>query len=68
MVRQMSGVIGNDILELSENSKRAVIGTSVRDGRISMERIDESVRKILIAKYWSGVYKEILSIHHVAAG
>ncbi|WP_158796208.1 glycoside hydrolase family 3 protein [Pedobacter sp. L105] len=52
------GVIaGNNILELSENSKRAVklVRKAIRHKRIPMERIDESVRKILIAKYWSGL-------------
>lgn len=66
----MGVIAGNDILELSENSKRAVklVRQAVRDGRISMERIDESVRKILIAKYWSGVYKkDTVNTHHVAA-
>lgn len=66
----MGVIAGNDILELSENSKRAVklVRQAVRDGRISMERIDESVRKILIAKYWSGVYKkDTVNTHNVAA-
>ena len=66
----MGVIAGNDILELSENSKRAVklVRQAVRDGRISMERIDESVRKILIAKYWSGVYKkDTVNTHQVAA-
>ncbi|AMQ01182.1 Glycoside hydrolase family 3 [Pedobacter cryoconitis] len=66
----MGVIAGNDILELSENSKRAVklVRQAVRDGKISMERIDESVRKILIAKYWSGVYKrDTVNTHQVAA-
>ncbi|WP_367864887.1 glycoside hydrolase family 3 protein [Pedobacter sp. WC2423] len=66
----MGVIAGNDILELSENSKRAVklVRQAVRDGRISMERIDESVRKILVAKYWAGVYKrDTVSTHNVAA-
>ena len=52
------GVIaGNDILELSENSARAVklVRHAVRDERISMDQIDASVRRILMAKYWAGV-------------
>ena len=52
------GVIaGNDILELSENSSRAVklVRHAVRDERISMDQIDASVRRILMAKYWAGV-------------
>lgn len=52
------GVIaGNDILELSENSDRAIhlIRKAVRQGRIDMKAIDVSVRKILTAKYWAGL-------------
>jgi beta-N-acetylhexosaminidase len=52
------GVIaGNDILELSENSARAIklVRKAVRDQRITMERIDSSVKKILMAKYWAGL-------------
>jgi len=52
------GVIaGNDILELSENSARAVklVRHAVREERISMDQIDASVRRILMAKYWAGV-------------
>jgi beta-N-acetylhexosaminidase len=55
------GVIaGNDILELSENSERAVrlVRKAVRDKRITMDRIDSSVKKILLAKYWSGLNKK----------
>jgi len=55
------GVIaGNDILELSENSERAIrlVRKAVRDQRITMDRIDSSVKKILLAKYWSGLNKK----------
>ena len=65
----MAVIAGNDILEVSENSKRAIklVRNAVRDGRISMDRIDESVRKILIAKYWAGVYKrDTVSTQNVA--
>jgi len=50
-------IAGNDILELSENSDRAVrlVRRAVRQGRIDMKSIDESVRKILTAKYWAGL-------------
>lgn len=53
----MGVIAGNDILELSENSKRAVkmVRQAIRDQRITMERIDESVKKILAAKYWAGL-------------
>nr|WP_068889913.1 glycoside hydrolase family 3 protein [Pedobacter panaciterrae] len=53
----MGVIAGNDILELSENSDRAVklVRKAVRQDRISMDRIDESVKKILTAKYWAGL-------------
>ncbi|WP_421945960.1 glycoside hydrolase family 3 protein [Pedobacter sp.] len=53
----MGIIAGNDILELSENSDRAIhlIRKAVRQGKIDMKAIDESVRKILTAKYWAGL-------------
>jgi beta-N-acetylhexosaminidase len=53
----MGIIAGNDILELSENSGRAIklVRKAIRQERISMERIDESVKKILTAKYWAGL-------------
>ncbi len=53
----MGVIAGNDILELSENSERAIklVRKAVRTGRISMDRINESVKKILMAKYWVGL-------------
>ncbi|WP_316833989.1 glycoside hydrolase family 3 protein [Pedobacter nutrimenti] len=66
----MAVIAGNDILELSENSDRAIklVRKAVRSGRISMERIDESVKKILMAKYWAGLNKkDSLDEHHVHA-
>jgi beta-N-acetylhexosaminidase len=53
----MGIIAGNDILELSENSARAVklVRKAIREKRISMAQIDESVRKILTAKYWAGL-------------
>jgi beta-N-acetylhexosaminidase len=53
----MGVIAGNDILEISENSDRAIklIRKAVRQGRISMDRIDESAKKILTAKYWAGL-------------
>jgi len=55
----MGVIAGNDILELSENSERAIrlVRRAVRSGRISMERIDESVKKILTAKYYAGLHQ-----------
>lgn len=66
----MAVIAGNDILELSENSDRAIklVRKAVRSGRISMDRIDESVKKILMAKYWAGLNKkDSLDEHHVVA-
>ncbi|SFG56006.1 glycoside hydrolase family 3 protein [Pedobacter insulae] len=53
----MGIIAGNDVLELSENSKRAVkmVRQAIKDKRLTMERIDESVKKILTAKYWAGL-------------
>ena len=56
----MGIIAGNDILELSEDSKRAVkmVKQAIKDERLSIERIDESVKKILTAKYWAGLNKK----------
>jgi beta-N-acetylhexosaminidase len=66
----MGVIAGNDILELSENSGRAIklVRKAIRQDRISMERIDESVKKILTAKYWAGLnLKDTINEHHVLA-
>lgn len=55
---EVMGIIaGNDILELAHDTRQAVkkIKQAVKDQRISMERIDESVKKVLTAKYWAGL-------------
>lgn len=48
---------GNDILLIPTNEERAIraVLAAVRSGRISVERIDRSVRKILEAKAWAGL-------------
>lgn len=55
----MAIMAGNDIVELSENSDRAIrlIRKAVRQGKIDMKEIDERVKKILTAKYWAGLAK-----------
>jgi beta-glucosidase-like glycosyl hydrolase len=61
---------GNDILELPEDSRRAIkmVRRAVRQGRISMDRIDSSVRKILTAKYYSGLNQQpVFNLNNVAA-
>ncbi|MDQ8054492.1 MAG: glycoside hydrolase family 3 protein [Pedobacter sp.] len=66
----MGVIAGNDILELSENSKRAVkmVRQAIRDQRLTMERIDESVKKILTAKYWAGLHqRQTIDENNVAA-
>jgi len=66
----MGIIAGNDILELSQNSDRAIklVRKAVRAGRISMDQIDQSVKKILMAKYWVGLnVKESLNEQNVAA-
>ncbi|MBB2150290.1 glycoside hydrolase family 3 protein [Pedobacter gandavensis] len=66
----MGIIAGNDILELSENSARAIklVRKAVREGRIPMERINQSVKKILTAKYWAGLnVKDTVNEQHVYA-
>lgn len=50
-------IAGNDVLELSENSKRAVklIRKAIRKKRLNWARVNESVKKVLTAKYWAGL-------------
>lgn len=66
----MGVIAGNDILELSEDSKRAVkkVKEAVKDQRISMSQIDASVKKILTAKYWAGLnVKQTINQNNVVA-
>jgi beta-N-acetylhexosaminidase len=48
---------GEDIIELSENSERAIklIRKAVRKDEISKEEFEARVKKILAAKYWAGL-------------
>ncbi len=50
-------IAGNDVLELSENTGRAIklIRKSIRQKRLTWDDIDAKVRKILEAKYWMGL-------------
>ncbi|MGZ3873535.1 MAG: glycoside hydrolase family 3 protein, partial [Mucilaginibacter sp.] len=58
---------GNDIIELSENSKRAIkkIKKAIRKGRISKDEFNAKVKKVLAAKYWAGLndYRETNLLH-----
>lgn len=48
---------GNDIIELSENSEKAVdiIKKAVRQGKITKKEFEARVKKVLAAKYWAGL-------------
>lgn len=50
-------IAGNDLLELSENSARAIdmVLQAIKQGRITQPDIDARVKKILAAKYWLGL-------------
>lgn len=50
-------IAGLDVIELSGNSKRAVklVRQAIKSKQLSWERINASVRKVLMAKYWSGL-------------
>lgn len=52
-------IAGNDILELSQNSKRAIamIAKAISEKRITQSSIDSRVKKILAAKLWLGLDK-----------
>jgi len=56
-------IAGNDILLFPENVPAALttIKKAIKDKKITIERLDESVRKILEAKYWAGLnnYKPV---------
>jgi beta-glucosidase-like glycosyl hydrolase len=58
---------GNDIIELSENSKRAIkmIRKAIRKDEISIDEFNQRVKKVLAAKYWAGLnhYKEVSTEH-----
>ncbi|GAA4804732.1 hypothetical protein GCM10023231_37330 [Olivibacter ginsenosidimutans] len=47
-------IAGNDVLELSENSKRAIkmVRKAIRRDRISWDELNGRVKKVLAAKYW----------------
>jgi len=58
---------GNDIIELSENSETAIlkIRKAIRKGQISQEEFDARVKKVLAAKYWSGLanFHPVSTVH-----
>lgn len=50
-------IAGLDVIELSGNSKEAVrlVRKAIREKRLSWDRINASVKKILFSKYWAGL-------------
>ncbi len=50
-------IAGNDVLELSKNSKRAnkMIRKAIRTDRIDEDELTKRVKKVLAAKYWLGL-------------
>ncbi|HEX8378902.1 MAG TPA: glycoside hydrolase family 3 N-terminal domain-containing protein [Pedobacter sp.] len=54
-------IAGNDVIELSEDAPRSIklMRKAIRAKRLTMDRINESVRKILAAKYWAGLNKPV---------
>lgn len=52
-------IAGNDVLELSQNSKRAIkmVRKAIRKKRIDKNDIEARVKKVLAAKYWLGLDK-----------
>lgn len=60
-------IAGNDIIELSEDSKRAIklIRKAVRKEKVSKEEFKARVKKVLAAKYWAGLnnYQEVSPVN-----
>ncbi|WP_028296352.1 glycoside hydrolase family 3 protein [Olivibacter sitiensis] len=50
-------IAGNDLLELSENSKRAIkmVEKAIKKKRLDRDDLDRRVKKVLAAKYWLGL-------------
>lgn len=48
---------GHDLLEISENSARAIdlVEQAVKSGRIKQAELDQRVKRVLAAKYWLGL-------------
>jgi len=49
---------GNDLLELSQNSARAIdlVEKAIQSGRLDQADIDARVKRVLAAKYWAGLH------------
>ncbi|TZF86002.1 glycoside hydrolase family 3 (plasmid) [Pedobacter sp. BS3] len=50
-------IAGNDVIELSENSERAMklVRKAIRENRLTWDQVNASARKILVAKFWAGL-------------
>jgi len=50
---------GHDLLEVSENSARAIdlVEKAVKSGRIKQADLDQRVKRVLAAKYWVGLHQ-----------
>lgn len=50
-------IAGNDIIELSDNSEKAIlkIRRAIRNGQVSPAEFNARVKKVLAAKYWAGL-------------
>lgn len=55
----MAILAGNDLLEISENSERAIrlVEEAIEEGKINQEDIDARVKRVLAAKLWLGLDK-----------
>lgn len=65
----MALLAGNDVLVFSEDVPKAkkLILEAVREGRITEKEIDRRVRKVLKAKYWSGLSRpQKVDVHRLA--
>ncbi len=60
---------GHDLLEISENSARAIglVEKAVKSGRIKQAELDQRVKRVLAAKYWLGLnqYRPVNTINLV---
>lgn len=52
-------IAGNDVLELSENSERAIkmVRKAIKERRLDKDDIEARIKKVLAAKYWLGLDK-----------
>lgn len=59
----MAIIAGHDLLEVSENSKRAIdlVLKAIQEGRINQADVDARVKKVLASKLWLGLdqYKAV---------